>query len=164
MSAKPTALPTKGAEQGVARRVANAPVRKDSASGPVARAPPGIASGAGSLIVAQSNGLAANSVASRAKPARNQGSWNLVRQPMLAHDAFRAISTKAMTRNDTSMPAEVARRPVRTARRSAPAYRVSADAFGESTGRTQGIRLRTRPSASAATTIAARSRMVRSVG
>ena len=72
-NAKPTAVPTNGAEQGVANKVANTPVRKASIMGPPDRFDATFAIELGRPIGSHSKKLAANKTVSTAIPANNQG-------------------------------------------------------------------------------------------
>ena len=72
-NAKPTAVPTNGAEQGVASKVANTPARKASSMGPLARLDAMVAIELGKPIGSHSKKLAANKTVSTAIPARNHG-------------------------------------------------------------------------------------------
>ena len=72
-NANPTAVPTNGAEQGVANNVAKTPVRRASRIGPCARPDTKVIVEAGRLIGNHSKKLAANKTVGTAIPARNQG-------------------------------------------------------------------------------------------
>ena len=120
-SANPSAVPTNGAEQDAASNVAKAPSRNASANRPCARADPAApATAPGSAIGSQSHKLAANRVVATAMPARNQGCWNWIPQPIAAPAALSAIRATASTPKEAITPEAVARRPNRATRRSAP--------------------------------------------
>src|SRR5665213_3723673 len=77
-SAKPSALPSSGAVQGVARKVASTPVAKLPSTMPF---PPASAMIRGSGISNRPQRLAANSSRIAAMPARKTGDWNCTPQP-----------------------------------------------------------------------------------
>lgn len=120
-SANPTAVPTNGAEQDVAIKVAKAPAAKASSIGLRGRTPAAAAAKPGMPIGSTPHKLAANKVVTVAMPARNHGCWNWMPQPTAAPASLRPISTTAMARKLPTTPEAVASRPNRTRRRSAPA-------------------------------------------
>ena len=154
--AKPTAVPRNGAEQGVASRVAKAPVTKCPArlSSGAVRLEAALATKRGSGTSKSPTRWQAKIVTRTAIAAMKAGSWNWTPQPIERPAAFTAMSAPAMTRNETTMPAAVARNPARTARGARPPWLTTEMNFRLSTGSTQGIRLRIRPPISATPSMA----------
>ncbi len=66
-------------------------------------------------------------------------------QPIAAPDAFNPISAAAISANEASTPSAVINSPIRTRRRSAPAWLATDSIFNDSTGSTQGMKFRMSP-------------------
>ena len=150
-SAKPTAVPTNGAEHGVASKVANAPMTKLPIS-PLPSPPAWPAKLVmvdGSTISKKPQRLQANSATMTATAAMNTGCWNWMPQPTASPADFSAINPEASSSSEKMMPAAVARKLARTVAGGALPYLTRDISFNDSTGKTQGIRLRIRPPSSA---------------
>ena len=147
-SATATAVPTKGAEQGVARMVASMPAKK-SPRYEVSFEPPALpasdCAARGTGMVTPSMRLSANSPSMAIITARNAGFWNWMPHPTVPPASRSVASPPARTRKLVTMPAAPARKRSRNTRRGAPTAVSTADSFSARTGRTQGIRFRISP-------------------
>ena len=143
-SAKATAVPRKGAEQGVASSVAKMPSQKL----PAMPVPPAVAirltADDGSSTSKTPNRLSEKiNVTAIIKPI-NQGFWNWIPQPRDAPVSFSIVTISASRANEVRIPALVARKRRPIARLSDPDCS-TALSFMPITGNTQGIRLRINP-------------------
>ena len=151
-SAAATAVPTNGAEQGVARIVASMPARKspryDTACGSPAM-PASAWAKRGTGMTTRSRRLTAKNPSITIMTARNSGFWNWTPQPTVPPASRSIASPPASSMKLDTMPAAPARKRSRNWRRGAPTADNTDDSFSASTGRTQGIRLRISPPRSA---------------
>ena len=154
--AKPIAVPRKGAEQGVAIRVANRPEKKWPAIPSRAAVPSSRASARGSGISNSPHRLRQKSTTTTARKATKPGCWNCTPQPTAAPAARKETAASPSARKEARMPAEVARAPRTTSARPWPALRTRPKSLSESTGSTQGMALRMSPPSTASSSVRAR--------
>src|SRR5688572_10672833 len=142
VSAAPRAAPMKGAVQGEATAAASTPVRKESSVGSRARndAMPEGSTEPNSNTPARLRPMRVNNAASAAMVA-GDCSWNP--QPSCSPPARAAISTLASARKASTTPAAYASALLQRSRGSECC--ASARTLSDSTGNTQGMRLRIRP-------------------
>ncbi len=143
--AKAIAVPTKGAEHGVASSVANTPVQK----APITPAD-GLASETrfkdrGAVNSKRPKRLPEKRAIIRLIKATNIGSWNCIPHPTATPKFFRVIAPTANTQKVNKMPKEVAKKPNRIERRSLSEWLSTLVSLIAKTGRTQGIKLRIKP-------------------
>ena len=145
-SAKPMAVPRNGAEQGVASSVAKAPAAILPKIAPFSlwrAARPPTQDGSGTSKKPQR--LQAKSVSSTAMKTRNSGCWNCTPQPTAMPADLSATIAAARIRKDRIIPAAEARKPRRTAVRERPPCSITPSSLIDSTGSTQGMKLRMKP-------------------
>src|SRR5579883_3135571 len=130
-SAKPSAVPSSGAVQGVANNVASTPAKKLPRC---MRPSPSAVTAVGSGISNRPQTFAANTVRIAAIATKNTGCWNCNPQPTATPAARKPIATAAKARNVTTMPAALARKPTRTAPRPRAAWSTVPSSMSASTG------------------------------
>ena len=142
--AYPRATPMKGAVHGVATTVARTPLRKEPPSPP----PESILPPSPTREVPISNTpkrLRPNMKMMTDRITMKAGDWSWKPHPSCSPPARRAIRTDASARKETSTPA-VKTSPCRRAfAGSSPAWWMNPSTLMDSTGSTQGMRLRIRP-------------------
>ena len=146
-------VPTKGAEHGVARSVANAPVKKLSdiqfPSDPLLRGATAVFPTESDLTSRNPNKLQENKVSTITKKIRKIGSWNCIPHPTVFPAVCRPIVPKASRRYEEIMPAVEARKLIRTFQLFPPIFCRTPRILIDKTGNTQGMRLRIIPPTSA---------------
>ena len=151
-SAKLTAVPTSGAEHGVARRVTRNPLEK-SAPNLLLLLPPAeiwlMPAGSGTVILSNRDKL--NSTITTDMKHRKYGFWNWVPQPMLCPASCTKISPAARTAKLVRMPAVVASIRRRIVMRSCPPISAMLASLIVSTGKTHGITFKIIPPRNAIT-------------
>ncbi len=152
----------KGAVQGAATTTASRPVKKEPTSPPLA-ARPAPAPVPGRVASNTPDMLSATSSMIRARAPTTAGDCSWKPQPTAAPPALAASTRPARLRKATSTPARKAR-PWPRASPGSWAWAARLAAFIDSTGNTQGIRLRIRPPRKANSTAGRRPRLAPSDG
>ena len=145
VSAKPSAVPRKGAEQGVAISVAKKPVTRWPASPSDGPDEPTFASDPGRWISNSPHMLSVKRRITTASAPTKSGSWNWIPQPTATPAARAPIAAPASSRKERMIPAAVARLPVVRARLPPSALFISPKTLSDSTGSTHGIAFRISP-------------------
>ena len=143
---KLTAVPTKGAEQGVASKVASIPAPKsDSNPGDELRAGIIFAAKAGVRNVNISNSDRVKSPIITAITPRKIGFWNWIPQPICAPAKRNAARLAARIRKELIMPAAEAKNRRLIRLRVAPANWITDATFSDRTGNTHGMKFKITP-------------------
>ncbi len=160
--AKPSAVAMNGAVQGAATTTASMPVKKAPARPPLAASDPP-APWPGRVVSNTPDMFSATSSMTKASAPTTAGDCSWKPQPIAAPPAFSASSEPASARKVASTPARNAR-PWDRASFSWWAWAARLAAFIDSTGNTQGIRLRISPPIRAKATAPRRPRFAPSGG